>query len=86
MSGMMNLTSQAAMMISMNVYTLIFCLPLSFSFSLSALIGGSLGAGDVAKAKRVTKYATIMCMSICLILAVGLSLLSNKIVQSYSNS
>jgi hypothetical protein len=27
-----------------------------------------------------------MCMSICLILAVGLSLLSNKIVQSYSNS
>jgi len=63
MSGFIGLKSQAAMVITLNVATLVFFLPLSYSLAISALVGSSLGKGNVFQAKKIALVAIVLTSS-----------------------
>jgi len=50
MSGLINLQNQAAMIITISLVGLLFFIPFSYSLAISALVGSSLGQGDVRNA------------------------------------
>jgi len=61
MSGIISVNSAAAMAISLSLVTLIFYMPMGYGFAISALVGGALGKGDIAKAKKIALIAIGLC-------------------------
>lgn len=59
------------MVITLNVVTLVFYLPFSYSLAISALVGSSLGKGNVYQAKKVALVAiALTSLSITCLMAV----------------
>ena len=52
MAGMLGVTDLAAISLCLNVYALLFRVPLGFSEAAGALIGNSIGSDNVPLAKR----------------------------------
>jgi Na+-driven multidrug efflux pump len=72
------------MVIVYSFTTLIFYLPLSFGFALSALIGNSLGTGNIELAKRYVKFIFSICQFIVFIFVLLILLYSRNIVEFYT--
>ena len=71
MSGFIGLQSQAAMVITLNVVAMVFFIPFSYSLAISALVGSSLGKGNIDQAKKVALVAiALTTVSIIFIIAV----------------
>lgn len=85
MSGFVGLKSQAAMVITLNVATLVFYLPLSYSLAISALVGSSLGNGNVYRAQKIALVAIVWTSLsiICVIALIWTNAYS--IVSIYTN-
>ena len=62
MSGLLGIVNQAAVIIVFGFITVIYHVPLSFGFAISALVGGAIGAGNIPKAKKICNI--IFCYSI----------------------
>lgn len=60
-SGLIGVNQQAALAIVFSIMILMFYVPQSFGFAISALVGGAVGSGNVLKAKRIVSIT--LCMS-----------------------
>jgi len=69
LSGLLGAQNQSAMVIVFSVNSLLFLFPLSFSFAISALVGASIGQGNIKKAKQIMKVSLVISSIIMLIAA-----------------
>lgn len=83
MSGLLGVKSQTAMIVVFSVSMLIFYWPLSVTYAISALVGGSLGQGNIKKAKRVILYSYIICFTMVLLIILILNNFAEEIVSLY---
>lgn len=72
------------MVVVYSISMLIFYWPLSFAFAISALIGGSLGQGNVKKAKKVLWFSIISCFSVVILIIIILNVFTRRIVAVYT--
>lgn len=84
MSGLLGVQSQAAMVVVYSISMLIFYWPLSFAFAISALVGGSLGQGNIKKAQHVILYSFLTCFSVVLMVYFLLNNFAAQIVSLYT--
>ena len=73
-SGLLGINQQAAFTIAFSIIILMFYIPASFGFAISALVGGAIGSGDAEKAKRIVFISLLMSSAtILLIIALTIS-------------
>lgn len=65
-SGLLEVSDQSAIVVVFSVMNLLYAIPLSFGLTISALIGQSIGSGNIAKA-RLTMWLTMLTASFVMI-------------------
>ena len=68
-AGLLGVKKQAAIYIQHSICLLMFYLPIAFSYSISCLVGGSLGKGSVSEAKQIMASAMRIMAACCFIAA-----------------
>lgn len=74
------------MVVVYSISMLIFYWPLSFAFAISALIGSSLGQGNIQQAKRVLYLSFACCYIVVLGLIMAIYIWTDMIVSNYSQN
>ena len=68
--GYLGVKSQSALVIVFSIISIVFVIPLSFGYTISALVGQAIGAGQVAKGKQilwVTFVTWLMSMTLVIL-------------------
>lgn len=86
MGGILGVQVQGAMVVVYSVSMLMFYLPLSFAFAVSALVGSSLSQGNPKLAYKVIKICFAMCMSIVFVILCLLQTYQHQVVAFYTRS
>ena len=73
------------MTVAFSIIILMFYIPASYGFAISALVGGAIGSGNVRKAKRIVSLT--LCLSCVTILLMIIFMMTNlsRIVSIYLN-
>ena len=72
------------MVVVYSISMLIFYWPLSFAFAVSALIGSSLGQGNIPQAKRVLYLSFVSCYIVVIGLIIAIYVWTDAIVSNYT--
>ena len=73
------------MTVAFSIIILMFYIPASYGFAISALVGGAIGSGNVRKAKRIVSITLCLsCVTILLMIIFTMTNLS-RIVSIYLN-
>ena len=82
-SGHLGVQSQAAMAICFAVMIMMFFIPLSYGYAISATLGSAIGAGEVEKAKRILKITLSMTIISSTLVILFVALNKESIVSLY---
>lgn len=72
------------MVITLNVVTLVFYLPFSYSLAISALVGSALGKGNVYQAKKAALVAIALTSASIICLMAALWTNASSLVRIYT--
>ena len=81
-SGLIGVREQTAIIAVFSVVQLLWCVPIAYGLSISALVGQAIGSGNVAKAKRLTIVALLMSQITMIILIIFVCKYGYILIQS----